>query len=192
MDLETKKNLILEHETSMARKLAERVIQKPALSVWMILVPVIFVYYFWRFQKFAQGRRQFVEQWMSQRSACIEEAFRIAGGENPTPVDQMVPSESLPPAAVDPYARWVKCLTRHFTELMRTEGNSLKKMVRTAYRRRENYLMYLHQLNESEKALNQALLPDLDKKNHGVQETITLIEKSCRRLRRKDAENLFC
>ena len=44
--LETKSHIIEEQERRFAYLLASRVIQKPKLSIWMILVPIIFVYFF--------------------------------------------------------------------------------------------------------------------------------------------------
>ena len=190
MDLEAKKSAILEHERKSAHLLADQVIYKPELSVWMILIPVVFIYYFWRLQKFSQSKREFVEQWMRQRSACVEEACRVAGGHQPTPVRQMVPEDRIPVAAVKPYTRWVDCLTQHFTDLMKSEGDSLQELVRKAYRNRGNYLLFLNQLNEHEKTLNEALLPKLKKETPGAGEVARQIEKSCRRLR-EDAELFF-
>jgi hypothetical protein len=191
MNLETKKSAIIEHERKSAHLLAEEVICKPELSVWMILIPVVFIYYFWRLQKFSQSRREFVDQWMRQRSACIDEACRIAAGRKATPVRQMIPENQLPAAAVKPYTRWVECLTQHFTDLMKSEGDSLPELVKKSYRNRGNYLLFLNQLNEHEKALNEALLPGLKKETPGAEEVARQIEKGCRRLRRQEAEFFF-
>jgi hypothetical protein len=191
MQLEAKKEAILGHETHMANRLAGKVIFKPPLSIWMILIPVIFIYYFWRLQKFSLGIRDFVQHWMHPRNVCIDEAFRIACGEQPAPIQDMVPEEHIPPAAVVPYCRWMECLMQHYNDLMAAQGRNWPELVRSVYRKRTNYLLFINQLNACEKALNDALLPNLSKETPGAGQTAKMIEQWCRKLRHQEADEVF-
>lgn len=191
MQLEAKKKAILDHETYMANQLAGKVIFKPPLSIWMILIPVIFIYYFWRLQKFSSSIRDFVRHWMRPRAECIDEAFRIASGEQPTPIQEMVPEGRIPPAAVVPYRRWLECLRQHYSDLMAAEGRNWSELVRRTYRKRTNYLLFLNQLNACEKDLDDALLPNLSKETPEAGQTARMIEQWCRKLRRRDADEVF-
>ena len=61
LTISEKEALILEHETRFADAVGRGVIEKPPLNIWMILIPVIFVHYFYRLNKYADGRKQFVK-----------------------------------------------------------------------------------------------------------------------------------
>ncbi len=191
MDLETKKKAILDHEIHMANLLAAKIIYRPELSIWMILIPVVFVYYFWRLKKVASGRREFVRHWMRQRVVCIEEACRVAGGGRPDGIGRLIPEERVPPAARDAYVSWVECLLQHYTDLMSAEGGSWQELVQAAYRKRTNYLLFINQLNERERSLTAALVPGLEKETPAAGATVRLIDQWCRKLRRQDAERVF-
>ena len=57
---DTKENsaLILAHEEDFAAALARHVIDKPKLSIWMILIPIFFVFYFFQLNKYRDGLRK--------------------------------------------------------------------------------------------------------------------------------------
>ena len=48
-EYEEKAKMILDHEEWFAESLAIKIVEKPTLSVWMILIPIVFIYYFYRF-----------------------------------------------------------------------------------------------------------------------------------------------
>jgi len=73
-DLEEKKRLILSHEAVFANRMSLLVIDKPGLSVWMILVPIIFVYWFFRYQKFNAGRKDFADHYMKGIRRALDAA----------------------------------------------------------------------------------------------------------------------
>jgi len=58
-DINEKSEIIEKNEQRFAIMLGSRVINKPKLSIWMILIPVIFVYFFYQFNKYKQGREDF-------------------------------------------------------------------------------------------------------------------------------------
>ena len=67
--------LIMEHEEQFAHALAVHVLDKPRLSIWMILIPIIFVFYFYQVQKFKTGRTTFVEHYLVSRKSALQEAM---------------------------------------------------------------------------------------------------------------------
>ena len=56
LHLQHERDLILADEKRFAAQVSARVIDKPRLDVWMILIPVFFIFYFWQLKRYAKGR----------------------------------------------------------------------------------------------------------------------------------------
>jgi hypothetical protein len=55
--IQDKREIIHRHEVAFAETLSAEVIERPKLSVWMILIPILFVTYFYQLRRYAAGRR---------------------------------------------------------------------------------------------------------------------------------------
>ena len=191
LETRVKQNLILEHETFFAKKLALQVIDKPRLSIWMILIPIIFVYYFYRFQKFNTGRKVFAEHYMiSIRRALNEASAVVDTGKKPDPVSLSETSDV--PEAIRKYQADVySILVEHYTDLLCAEGEDVESCIRSAYGNRTNYLLFFNRLNQAEKNRNQALKPLLQETTPEVNHVVERIERISQTLRREMAELIF-
>ena len=89
-----KRDLILAEERRFANQVSHRVIEKPRLAVWMILIPVFFVFYFWQLKRYADGRKKFAESFLLTRRRAIEEAYRAAASDKNPAVDNLVNSQA--------------------------------------------------------------------------------------------------
>lgn len=54
MESNEKQEIVARHERRFAGELTESVLEKPELSVWMILIPFLFIVFMQRQQKFKQ------------------------------------------------------------------------------------------------------------------------------------------
>ncbi len=185
------KPLILEHERDQARQLASEIIFRPQLSVWMVLIPVIFVYYFWRLQRYSQGSRDFLQNYLQPREDALEEACQALREGRKPDVGPLIPHSHLPKEAVQPYAAWLRLLVEHYTDLLKAGGKGADGCIRKAYGNRTHYLLYLNRLKKAETRLNEALMPGLTADNSDVPETIQRMEACCEKLRRKEAARIF-
>ena len=190
-ELSLKKDLILTQEKSFADAVAVSVLDKPKVSLWMILVPILFVYFVYRQQRFSTGRKQFAEDFIKTHCRSLEEACHaMASGEKPD-IDKIAQRSALPAEVKPAYISWVKVLIDHYLDLLRAKGDSFDALVRSAYASRTDYLLFLNQLNTAEKNLYASLKPHLQSTTEGSGEIITSIEHHCRRLRREMAETIF-
>ena len=190
-EIDTKVDLIVQYETIQARRLAERVIFKPPLTVWYILIPVIFVYYFYRLSRYANSRKEFVEHYMRSRRRAVETAAEGLAGDRPPDIEGLVARSSTPGEAKKAYRAYTKVLVAHYTDLLKAGGEDMDALLRSAYRNRGNYLLYLNQLGRAERDLDQVLAPVLAEEHPAVGETIALIEQQIEQLRRSEAERIF-
>ena len=186
-----KKALILEHETAFARNLATYVIDRPKLSVWMILIPILFVYYFYRFQRYAEGRKTFAEHYLMSRTRALDEAFHALNSGREPDIDHLARLSDVPDAIRPFQADVIRVLVNHFVSLLRTDGDDFETLVRSAYRDRTNYLLFLNRLNQTEKEVYTGLTSHLRETQEEVNTVVRTIELQSEKLRREEAERIL-
>ena len=72
MTPDTKYKILLEHELSMARAVAGSLIQPKPISVWEVMIPVIFIL---NFAKLRQSREVFIQNNMFTKNMALKAAF---------------------------------------------------------------------------------------------------------------------
>lgn len=189
--VDQKHQIILEHEKRFADFLALQVLEKPKLSVWMILIPIIFVHYFHRIQKFNSGRSAFAENYMIVRKRALDEALDVIQTERTPDIHGLARLSTLPESVHGPNLKMLDLLVSHYTDLMRSDGDTMESLVRSFYKTRTNYLLFVNQLTQTERALNSVLKPHLADSVEGVDEIISAMEIYSEKLRRNHAETVF-
>lgn len=189
--LSEKKELIFDYELKFAHQVAAKVIDKPQLSLWMILIPVVFVYYFYKLKKFADGRKAFVANYMITRERTLEEAYAAVETNHNPNLNKIINMSSAPEDALDAYAQWVKVLAAHYQDLLQARGQEIDGLVKTAYKNRTNFLLTLNRLNKVEKRFNSALKPHLQPNIQGADQIIAAIEQWSQKIRREEATRIF-
>ncbi len=186
-----KRDMILAEERQLARQVSARVIDKPKLAVWMILIPVFFVFYFWQLRRYADGRRTFAEKFLITRRRALDEALRACEADRSPDVEPLVQAGDVPSPLRREYRRWVIPLAEHYCDLLRAHGGSYAALVRSVYKNRTNYLLFLNRLNQVEREFDAALKPHLDPATENANGIIKLMEESTAAVRREMAEAIF-
>jgi hypothetical protein len=188
--LERKKELILQRELAFSNAIGAAVFEKPKVSFWMILVPLLFLYFIYRMQKYKNGRQKFDEEFMTTR----RRAMNLAGEAMETGVrpdiDRIARESGLTDALEKPYAAWLKALVDFYMDLLAANGDSFESLVRSAYRNRTNCLLILNRLSTVEREFYAALKPQMAA-TEGAAAVIATIETQSQRLRRDLAESIF-
>ena len=70
--LDTKHENILANERSLAKTVANTVIEQPPLTAWEVLIPIVFLYNFLRFRR---AREIFVLNFLFTKKLALEAAF---------------------------------------------------------------------------------------------------------------------
>jgi hypothetical protein len=187
-----KKQMILAYEQGFAARLASRILSKPRLSAWMIFIPFIFIFYFQDFSKYKKQRKTFMDNWLMSRKRMLNEAFDALGENRSPDIDSLLKVADLPEKAKESYKNLLTVLSGHYTRLLRAGGDDYPALVRSAYSKKKgDYLFFINQLSDTEKALNKALTPQLKKENLEVSQTISKIEAQTDRIRRQETEQFF-
>ena len=189
--IQKKSAIIWASEEQFAHALASAVLDRPKISIWMILIPIIIVFHMFRYQKYIDGRNRFCEHYLLSRKRALEASVRALESGQPCDVHGTVKQANIPEDAKSEYTAWIRILCDHFGDLIRCEGDSIEALVKSAYKNRTNFLMTLNQLSDSEKRLNAALSPHLRETTEGVDEIIWRMEQASEILRRDEAERIF-
>jgi hypothetical protein len=185
------RSLILAGEKQFAARVSALVIDKPRLDVWMILIPVFFIFYFWQLKRYARGRRTFAEKFLITRERALDEALRSAETGKDPDAGTVVQAADIPDEVRKDYRRWVTFLVDHYRDLILAHGGTYPALIRSTYKSRSNYLLFLNRLNQVEREFDAALKPHLEKSTEGVNGIIKLMEESASDLRRQFAEEIF-
>jgi len=185
-----KKDLILQRELAFANAIGTSVLDKPKVSFWMVLIPILFVYFIYRMQTFKNGRIKFDEEFMTNRRRAMDAAMVAVETKGRPDIDALARSSGLPEALHEPYATWMKALVEHYMELLAADGHSFESLVRSAYRDRSSYLLALNRLTTVEKEYYQALKPHLEAAE-GAADIIATIEAQSQHLRRELVDQIF-
>jgi hypothetical protein len=188
--LERKQELILEQERAFANALGAAVFDKPRISYWMVLLPILFLYFVFRMQRFKTGRMQFDQDFMVTRRKAMAIAIEgIETGHRPD-IDAIARESGLRDVLEKPYAAWLQALVEHYTDLLSAAGDSFEALARSAYRTRTDYLLGLNRLSTVEKEFYAALKNQM-RATEGAADVITTLEEQSRQLRRELAERIF-
>jgi zona occludens toxin (predicted ATPase) len=188
--LERKKELILQRELAFSNAVGAAVFEKPKVSFWMVLVPLLFLYFIYRMQKYKNGRMKFDEEFMTTRRRAMNLACEaVETGARPD-IDRIARESGLTNALEKPYASWLRALVDLYMDLLAANGDSFESLVRSAYRNRSNYLLILNRLSAVEKEFYAALKPHMTA-TEGAAAVIATIETQSQQLRRDLAESIF-
>ncbi|MEJ2282887.1 MAG: NF038143 family protein [Desulfobacterales bacterium] len=189
--LDEKKDCILAQERKLAVTVASQVIDKPKLSIWMILIPVVFIYYFYRLQRYSSGRREFAEHFMISRVRAMDEAFSaVKSGKRPDAL-KLCRMSTVPSQIYSEYKDWLTVLIDHYMDLLQAEGDQIEDLIKSVYKSRTNYLLFFNRLNSVEKKFNSALKPHLPDSIDGANSIVTAMETCSTEWRRNQVESIF-
>jgi hypothetical protein len=189
-ELDRKKDLILERERFFANAVGSAVFEKPSVSLWMILVPILLMHFIYRMQKYKNGRLKFDEEFMVTRRRAMDVAFdAVETGTRPN-IDAVVRDFNLRAALEKPYAAWMRILVEYYMDLLRSNGDSFDALVRSAFRNRGDFLVTLNRLNTVEKDFYEVLKPQIAS-TEGAADIIATIVIHSQSLRLKLAEQIF-
>ena len=183
--------MVLEKERLFAQAVSAVVIDKPTLSLWMILIPVIFVHFFYRLNRYSQGRKDFVKHFILTKERALDETVAALESARKPDANKLAQAANIPEGTSKTYRAWMKVLLDHYRDLLVCEADTYENMVRAVYKNRTNYLLFLNSLSEAEKAFDRELKPHLEAETSGINSIVNKIESCSTELRRQEASKIF-
>ncbi len=191
LTLEEKKDLILKAEERFALRVAAATIERPGTSLWMILIPILFIFHLFRLRQNNTGREAFAQGFMASPKRALDAAAIAVQAKTRPDIETIAQKASIPSEIKGEYSRWLTVLAGHYMDLLCAEGSSFAALLRAVYQNRGNYLLFLDRLGESEKHFNAVLKPHLSKTTPDVDAIVAAMENHCMEIRRATATQIF-
>ncbi len=189
--LDEKKAHILEYEERFAFDLSREVLETPKMSFWMIFIPIFLLYHVYRVKKIVEGRKAFAKNYLITRKRALEAGcILVDKGRNPD-LQAILRDSNLPEKARGPFKELFLLLVEHYADLLRSYGHDVPSLIRSAYKSRTNYLLFLDRLNKAEKSLTDALRPQTGNTAADIDFIVKAMEIHSERLGRERAKLIF-
>jgi hypothetical protein len=154
--LEEKYEFVRRRDELFAYDLAKGVIEKPKASVWIIFLPLLFVFYVQKLQKHKTDVQGFVTHYQRTKELALEAALEEVRSGSP-PGSSTVPGSddrSADGAIRRAQGREIDLLREHYLLLLRSSGRSYAELVKAAYGMSGAYRLFLNRLGRAEGEVN--------------------------------------
>ncbi len=188
---EEKRDLILAKEKKFCHQVSAAVLDKPKLAIWMILIPVFFVFYFWDLKRYSDGRRDFADNFLITRERALNSAYQAATTNAEPELEELVHATDAPEPTREEYRDWLRLLSSHYLELLKSQGETFEELVRSAYSNKKSYTIFYEELKKAEHEFNAKLQPHLDVNNAEASDIIGKIESTTARLRHLEIREIY-
>lgn len=196
LDLDEKYEIIYAHDEAFAYALAGRIVKKPEVSVWMILIPILFIHHAQRIKEYKEGVKSFANGILSAKTKALDKAYRDAadGIELSYGPGDYFPETELTTAHEQTLAqkqiRVIEVMEAHYKALLLTEGDTLGELIRNVYGRSGRYRDYFNRLMRAEKDLNRYLVENVHANDESAA-VVSEIEKNSDALREEEISYFF-
>jgi hypothetical protein len=192
VSIEDKSASIRDHEELTARRLARLVLEKPVPPLWMILMPIFFVFHAWRIKHYAASLKNFADNYMISRRKALDIACQCEEDEDLDPGRMIAAlAESLPSDARRPYHEMMVLLIDHYRSLLAVRAATLPGLVKSHYHNKTNYMLYCKRLRDAEDRLNKALLPNIEGNHQDLDHIVEKMKRGTADLYQADADQFF-
>ena len=197
-DYYQKYKIILEKEQSMARKVALSLIRPKPLTVWEIMIPVIFIL---NYVKLKHSREIFIQNQMFTKKMALDAALDMRKKDVPkesvmAQIDARTKElvASVPGGIYSDDIRLqqlneIDLLIDHYGFLLNASGTDYSSLVTKAYQTAAAYSSFLDALQAAEKAVMKAAHRTLGSKADTA--TAAKIESISASLRAAEVKNLY-
>jgi len=196
--LDTKHENILTQEKALAKTVASAVIGQSPVTVWDVLIPIVFVF---NVLKFKRAREIFALNFLFTKKLALQGAFdMIKTGQSREDALAQIRDKTSEILASDKKGiysikirqkqrREMELLLIHYYRLLNADGKDYSSMVRNAYLTRKDFAAFVKELEEIEKEVNRAAGQTV--KTASAPDIIIKMEEATARLRAVEAENIF-
>ncbi|WP_291319385.1 NF038143 family protein [Desulfonatronospira sp.] len=195
-DFEQRFTAIFKREEQFAHTLATSVIQKPKLTVWMFLVPILFIYHANHIKRYKNNLANFQQGFTRTKMHALNLAREeLVRGERKQQreMDLFADYDVDGPNVAEVRKRQleeIQLLHKHYRNLLKASGRDYPELVRSAYKTKQEFKKFLKKLGEVEKEVNKAAL----KAFHDTEESrkvVSDMELHASVLRKEEAERIF-
>jgi hypothetical protein len=188
-----KYEMIRQHNERFAFELAKAVLEKPKASVWIIFLPVLFVFHAQRIQKYKQHVKEFGNGFLVTKNLALEAAWDELRNGPPKAGESPYPEPPLGEYFTTIREKQLvelELLREHYLLLLNSSGDSYERLLRNAYRGSGDYRYFLNRLAKAEAEINRTVL-EIRHTSDEARDVVERMEAIAERLRDKEIERAF-
>jgi hypothetical protein len=194
LSLQEKHEIIRASEERFAYELAKQVIEKPKASVWLIFLPILFVFYAQRIQKYKGSVRSFVAGFMRTKLVALDAAAEeVRTGIFPEQIMAGIKPKDDPAGKAqlrEKQLAEIDILRQHYLLLLGGDGDSFPALLKKAYQTSGAYRSFLNRLHKAEAEVNQVAVQVIDPSPE-AHEVVVRMEKLSELLREEELREIF-
>jgi hypothetical protein len=196
--LDTKHENILAQERALAKAVASAVIGQTPVTVWDVLIPIVFVF---NVLKFKRAREIFTLNFLFTKKLALQGAFDMvkkgqsredALGQIRDQTSQILASDKKGIYSIkirQKQMREIELLLDHYFRLLNADGKDYVSMVKHAYRSRQDFAAFVKELEGIEKEVNRAASQTAG--TASAPDIVSRMEETAGRLRAAQVETIF-
>jgi len=196
--LDTKYENILAQERALAKTVASAVIGQTPVTVWDVLIPIVFVF---NVLKFKRAREVFTLNFLFTKKLALQGAFdMVKKGQSREDALGQIRGQTSEILASDKrgiYSKKIRqkqvqemeLLLDHYSRLLNADGKDYASMVKHAYRTRQNFSAFVKELEGIEKEVNRAASQTAG--TASAPDIVSRMEETAGRLRAAQMETIF-
>ena len=190
--------MILSHETAIARSVALAVIQPKPLSVWEVVIPILFIF---GYMKSKETREVFAQNVLFTKKMAMQAALdMLKKGQTRESVMDRIRSKTREMISEIPggiysaeirreQLKEIDLLVDHYCRLLNSEGEDYDSLVFNAYRTPQRLTDYFEQLQKAEESVGRAAHNTLG--SNADTPTLDRMNAALRNIRLKFTEKIF-
>jgi hypothetical protein len=192
--VDEKYEIIRQHDERFAFELAKQIMDKPKASVWIIFLPLLFVFHVQRLQKYKESIQGFVKHYLHTKMLALDAALKENRGEETMEEDREaesgVQAHDKSQAIREKQYRELDLLKEHYLRLLENPGKSYPELLRNAYGTSGEYRLFLNRLIKSEEEVNRAVL-DVNQPDGEAQDVVERMQRHSEELREMEIAKIF-
>jgi hypothetical protein len=197
-NLKKKYDIILSHETAIARSVALATLKPKPFSVWEVLIPIIFIF---GYMKSKETREVFAQNVLFTKKMALQAAFDMSkkGRTRETEMERVRSKTSDMIASIPggiysdeirkEQLKEIDLLVDHYCLLLNSTGDDYNSLVFNAYQTPEGLVNFYEQLQKAEEGVGRAARNTLG--DSADTPTLERMNTALRSSRIKQTEKIF-
>jgi hypothetical protein len=195
-ELEARREMIWNQEQLVAYEVAKVVIPKPKVTVWMIMLPLLFLFFLHDLKKFKTGITDFAQGFLKNKKTALDLTFNATREGIPVEAKLAQFAAEAWPAPADQnelhekQRREIACLMNHYQRLLTGSGKSYAALIKNVYPSAPKYQIFLDTLFELESGVLKAVLQSTPTDGN-AHEIAKLMQTATRQMRQRERDRIF-
>ena len=195
-NFQEKQQIILDYEHRLASRLAKKVVEKPTLTVWRIIMPLLLIYHAIKLKEYRKEIEIFTRGVLKSKILALGSAINEIRLNSPDQgyvhslsdaTDSSTPNRKL---FISRQKAEVELLKSHYKKILKSSGRDYAELVKNVYGKPGAYREYLLKLDKAEQDVRDSVLK-LHHPGDSAREMSRKMMQAVRSIRKDQVREIF-